>query len=340
MWLVGPHTTSTLPLVSLGPLITHQISQGCLGMGRGLSLALHWLLIGQDSLPAVESNPSPCWPWAPYQAPCVGSQSLQSCLTLCDPMDCSLPGSSVHGIFQARIPRALCLSSFPLPHGSFWLWGLPLKKCGGGWLFLRENAWKHSSRLLPTVLSSVRVFWCQGPETPSRLLSFWTSPDMNHCSAASVGLCGLHSEGPWVAGKALSTILKANNLVACRCKGSICHGQNCPPLPQLYLEVLTPSTSIMTGLERGSSKRGLNEVTRMGPNPVWLVSLEEEIRTQTPQRKDHVTTRRRQPAICKERSLTEPTLPTPWSWTPGLQKCEELDFCGALSQRPQLSVAR
>ena len=25
------------------------------------------------------------------------------CRTLCDPMDCSLPGSSVHGIFQARI---------------------------------------------------------------------------------------------------------------------------------------------------------------------------------------------------------------------------------------------
>ena len=28
---------------------------------------------------------------------------LQSCLILCDPMDCSLPGSSVHGILQARI---------------------------------------------------------------------------------------------------------------------------------------------------------------------------------------------------------------------------------------------
>ena len=27
----------------------------------------------------------------------------QSCLTLCDPMDCSPPGSSVHGIFLARI---------------------------------------------------------------------------------------------------------------------------------------------------------------------------------------------------------------------------------------------
>ena len=27
----------------------------------------------------------------------------QSCLTLCDPMDCSLPGSSIHGIFHARV---------------------------------------------------------------------------------------------------------------------------------------------------------------------------------------------------------------------------------------------
>ena len=29
--------------------------------------------------------------------------SLHSCPTLSDPMDCSLPGSSVHGIFQARV---------------------------------------------------------------------------------------------------------------------------------------------------------------------------------------------------------------------------------------------
>ena len=31
------------------------------------------------------------------------NEVAQSCLTLCDPMDCSLPVSSVHGIFQARI---------------------------------------------------------------------------------------------------------------------------------------------------------------------------------------------------------------------------------------------
>ena len=34
---------------------------------------------------------------------CVLSKSLQSYPTLCDPMDCSPPGSSVHGILQARI---------------------------------------------------------------------------------------------------------------------------------------------------------------------------------------------------------------------------------------------
>ena len=32
-----------------------------------------------------------------------GSEVTQSCLTLRDPMDYSLPGSSVHGIFQARV---------------------------------------------------------------------------------------------------------------------------------------------------------------------------------------------------------------------------------------------
>ena len=31
------------------------------------------------------------------------SEVAQSCLTISDPMDCSLPGSSVHGIFQARV---------------------------------------------------------------------------------------------------------------------------------------------------------------------------------------------------------------------------------------------
>ena len=44
---------------------------------------------------------------------CVGVLVAQLCLTLCNPMDCSLPGSSVHGILQARI-----LEWLPLSRGS------------------------------------------------------------------------------------------------------------------------------------------------------------------------------------------------------------------------------
>ena len=37
----------------------------------------------------------------PYAA--AAAKSLQSCPTLSDPLDCSLPGSLVHGIFHARV---------------------------------------------------------------------------------------------------------------------------------------------------------------------------------------------------------------------------------------------
>ena len=42
---------------------------------------------------------------------CRHTSSLQLCLTLCDPMDCSPPGSSVHGILQARIMEWVAMSS-------------------------------------------------------------------------------------------------------------------------------------------------------------------------------------------------------------------------------------
>ena len=41
---------------------------------------------------------------------CGGGFIVQSCPTLCDPMDCSPPGSSIHGIFQARILEWVAIS--------------------------------------------------------------------------------------------------------------------------------------------------------------------------------------------------------------------------------------
>ena len=46
------------------------------------------------------------------------SEVAQSCPTLSDPMDCSLPGSSIHGICQARVLEwvAIAFSTpYPIP---------------------------------------------------------------------------------------------------------------------------------------------------------------------------------------------------------------------------------
>ena len=42
---------------------------------------------------------------------CVRAKLLQSCLTLCDPIDSSPPGSSVHGILQVRILERVAMPS-------------------------------------------------------------------------------------------------------------------------------------------------------------------------------------------------------------------------------------
>ena len=46
----------------------------------------------------------------PAYDPSQCAQSFQSCRTLCNPVDCSPPGSSVHGILQARILEGVAIS--------------------------------------------------------------------------------------------------------------------------------------------------------------------------------------------------------------------------------------
>ena len=44
------------------------------------------------------------------------SEVAQLCLTLSDPMDCSLPGSSIHGIFQARVLEWIAITDGNCSH--------------------------------------------------------------------------------------------------------------------------------------------------------------------------------------------------------------------------------
>ena len=52
------------------------------------------------------------------------SEVAQSCQTLNDPMDCSLPGSSVHGVFQERVLEwgAIAFSNFVMSTVKFSNW--------------------------------------------------------------------------------------------------------------------------------------------------------------------------------------------------------------------------
>ena len=72
------------------------------------------------------------------------SEVAQLCPTLSDPMDCSLPGSSIHGIFQARVLEWVAIS-FSLnivdfscregkmaPHSSTLAWKIPWTEEPGG----------------------------------------------------------------------------------------------------------------------------------------------------------------------------------------------------------------
>ena len=77
---------------------------------------------------------------------CVHAQLLQSCPTLCNPMDCSLPGSSVRGILQARILEWVAMSfsrGFSQPRDWTCIsWG----SCIAGRFFTTEPPRKPQSR--------------------------------------------------------------------------------------------------------------------------------------------------------------------------------------------------
>ena len=75
--------------------------------------------------------------------------------TLCNPMDCSLPGSSVHGIFQARILEWAAVS---FSRGPSWLRDRTCASCIAGrvftlsWKFRIRCGPKNMDHQIPTVL--------------------------------------------------------------------------------------------------------------------------------------------------------------------------------------------
>ena len=94
---------------------------------------------------------------------------LQSCLILCDPLDCSLPESSVHGILQARILQWVAMPSSRgdlsdpgiEPRSLVWV------SCIGRWILNHCATWKDKFPLYPEFIETaspfVVVFFCICP---------------------------------------------------------------------------------------------------------------------------------------------------------------------------------
>ena len=78
----------------------------------GLMTTPHHRAVWRPLGKACERMPAPSW----VRSRSVCAKSLQSYLTLCNPMDCSPPGSSVHGILQARTLEWVAM---PSSRGSF-----------------------------------------------------------------------------------------------------------------------------------------------------------------------------------------------------------------------------
>ena len=91
----------------------------------------------------------------------MGDVYVFSCIRLCDPMDCSPPGSSVHGILQARIVEWVAIS-----HSRKWRCRLHLQG-----IFLTQGAdphllcflhWQAGSLPLVPKDSGIQGFHCRG----------------------------------------------------------------------------------------------------------------------------------------------------------------------------------
>ena len=85
----------------------------------------------------------------PWRLPCILAGGHQSCPALCDPMDCSRPGSSVHGILQARIQEwVACPPPRDLPDPGIEPASLTSPALAGGF-FTTSATWEAQREALP-----------------------------------------------------------------------------------------------------------------------------------------------------------------------------------------------
>ena len=90
------------------------------------------------------------------QAAAAAAKSLQSCPTLCDPIDGSPPGSPVPGILQASTLEWVAIS-----FSNAWKWKVKVKSLSGVWLL--ATPWTAAFQAPPSMGFSRQEYWSGVP---------------------------------------------------------------------------------------------------------------------------------------------------------------------------------
>ena len=125
--------------------------------GSSVHRVLQARILEWVSLPSSRGS---SWPrdWTQVSSLCIWAKSLQSCLTLRHPMDCSLPGSSVHGILQAGLLEWVAM---PSSWGSSQARDRTHSSCIAGGFFNHWATWEALGiKLPPFNLGSRCDGWC------------------------------------------------------------------------------------------------------------------------------------------------------------------------------------
>ena len=99
------------------------------------------------------------WSGLPFPSPMRESEVIQSCLTLSNPMDCTLRGSPIPGILQARTLEWAAIS-----FSNAWKWKVKVKLLSHVWLFM--TPWTAAHQAPPCTGFSRQEYW-SGVPSPS-----------------------------------------------------------------------------------------------------------------------------------------------------------------------------
>ena len=122
------------------------------GSGERMNKSLLNGKIGSSSSRLHKEPQKPVWPFGVFSSAAAAAKSLESCPTLCDPIDGSPPGSPVPGILQARTLEWVAIS-----FSNAWRWKVKVKSLSHVRLF--TTPWTAAYQAPPSMGFSRQEYW-------------------------------------------------------------------------------------------------------------------------------------------------------------------------------------